>query len=588
MESIRKMDEVPHTVRCTASSIILKWDEQITNKSEYANYEVKFKVDGTRTFMSCVPKEGYIEINNLKSDTLYNISICGNYDDGGASVIFKVDIETKESKLTHLMENAEIDRATLPNIYQLKPVYTYTDEDDRFRTCHIIARDRPDFNHSDVKILLILGATGTGKSTFIDALFNYIAGVSFSDDFRYSIINKSIEEKEREQKQFLSQTRSVVKYTIPKTDGLLIDYTLEIIDTPGFNDTTKDFDETIVTTIHDLFKQKINHLDAVLIVVPASVNRLTEGQEYVYTSIRKIFGIDIDKNMFVITTHHDGGIPVCLPFLKEVNIPCTHVFKFNNSNLFSKTDGSSVNSVWSDRAKSFSELFVSLEGVQKTSVLSSVEVMAARFNLELQIISLRKNLTKQIQDIINYKKSKQIKTSDRLFLFEKADTVSKHEFTGKTSINCTTCKHTCHENCWVIGDKFIWSCKAMNKSKCTACQGKCGIEKHCREKFKYHEIIQKKTISGEEFLCEVSLEDNFSEFVDTINKINTLVNELKTKALFPESVSTASLMESMTKKEQEEKQPQFEVRIKIIERVVAHITKEPIRDLCFDSLTKGI
>lgn len=46
-----------------------------------------------------------------------------------------------------------------------------------------------------------MGATGAGKSTFIDALFNYVTGVSMTDEFRYSIINKNREEKEREYRQ---------------------------------------------------------------------------------------------------------------------------------------------------------------------------------------------------------------------------------------------------------------------------------------------------------------------------------------------------------------------------------------------------
>lgn len=54
---------------------------------------------------------------------------------------------------------------------------------------------------STEKTLLVLGATGTGKSTFINALFNYVTCVSMSDEFRYSIIHKNIEEEEKESRK---------------------------------------------------------------------------------------------------------------------------------------------------------------------------------------------------------------------------------------------------------------------------------------------------------------------------------------------------------------------------------------------------
>lgn len=65
----------------------------------------------------------------------------------------------------------------------------------------LVATDKTVFKTTDEKTLLVLGATGTGKSTFIDALFNYLAGVSYRDDFRLSIIDKNIEEISREDDQ---------------------------------------------------------------------------------------------------------------------------------------------------------------------------------------------------------------------------------------------------------------------------------------------------------------------------------------------------------------------------------------------------
>lgn len=45
------------------------------------------------------------------------------------------------------------------------------------------------------KTIMLLGATGSGKSTQIDAMFNYIAGVSFVDDYRFELVHLTKEEE---------------------------------------------------------------------------------------------------------------------------------------------------------------------------------------------------------------------------------------------------------------------------------------------------------------------------------------------------------------------------------------------------------
>ena len=44
---------------------------------------------------------------------------------------------------------------------------------------------------------ILVGATGTGKSTLVDGMVNYILGVKWEDPFRFSTIDMEHEEKER-------------------------------------------------------------------------------------------------------------------------------------------------------------------------------------------------------------------------------------------------------------------------------------------------------------------------------------------------------------------------------------------------------
>ncbi|CAG2190997.1 unnamed protein product [Mytilus edulis] len=188
------------------------------------------------------------------------------------------------------METASSDKTNDPVIYQLKPVskieHTVKIE---HSTGHYVdcirildmsnCRTQSKYSQFRRKTVLLLGGTGTGKSTMVDALINFIAGVSYTDDYRFRLIYKNQEEKERGEKQFQSQTSSVTVYRIPRMKGLKISCGVNIIDTPGFNDTRKDFDKRITAQIKELFVSGINHLDAIFVVLPLSTTRLTDSQE---------------------------------------------------------------------------------------------------------------------------------------------------------------------------------------------------------------------------------------------------------------------------------------------------------------------
>ena len=84
------------------------------------------------------------------------------------------------------------------------------------------------------KTILIVGVTGAGKSTLIDAIANFIFNVRYEDGHRLKLIDLTKEEKEKVGNEALSQTSDISIYKIPCIGDGNVPFNLNIIDTPGY------------------------------------------------------------------------------------------------------------------------------------------------------------------------------------------------------------------------------------------------------------------------------------------------------------------------------------------------------------------
>ena len=146
---------------------------------------------------------------------------------------------------------------------------------------------------------MIVGKTGAGKTTFLNALVNYYEGVRMEHDFRYVLTRNS-----KEKNIGKSDTSEVTVYNIYNPE--IHKRPLRIIDTPGFGDTQgievdKELPKKIKTVLYET-----KYLNLVVFMVKSSDNRMDASQRYIFESIWSMFSSDMAENFYFVCSFYDG------------------------------------------------------------------------------------------------------------------------------------------------------------------------------------------------------------------------------------------------------------------------------------------
>ncbi|XP_078251053.1 uncharacterized protein LOC144590064 [Rhinoraja longicauda] len=568
----------------------------------------------------------YYRLEGLKPMTDYRVRVtaeCGKTGSSAASEEVLIEIETTSVRIAlKLRRKAQLISKGNPCIYKLNLQKEVADKFKQLMKCSF---GKPTTKHT-MKTIMVLGATGSGKTTLINGMINYILGVEWGDNFRYKLIQEETGKSQAE-----SQTSSITAYQLHHQVGFNINYSLTIIDTPGFGDTRGiRQDQQITEQIHEFFTspQGVDQIDAVCFVTQASLPRLTHTQKYVFDSILSIFGKDIAENIQILVTFADGQPPPVLDALKLAEVPCpkdktglpVH-FKFNNSAIFAQrpTSGNCGNEcrsndsrvggenddnfdaiVWKMGANSMKKFFTALNTMETRSLSLTREVLKERKQLEVAVVGLQIQIRVGLAKLEELRKTQQALNQHQTELdanknFEYVIDVtipvqSDISGTGNYITNCQKCFFTCHYPCYIPNDDGKRKCSAMDdEGNCKVCPNKCIWNVHFNQKYKfeYERKTEKRTYSElkekyekaygakmtQQNIME-SLEQEFDEVENTvlvlIEQLSGSIRRLEEIALRPNPISTPAYIDLMIQSEKEEAKPGFMERIQTLMEVAQH------------------
>uniref|UniRef100_A0A673ZAH4 Uncharacterized LOC115153867 n=1 Tax=Salmo trutta TaxID=8032 RepID=A0A673ZAH4_SALTR len=563
-------------------------------------------------------------LEGLEADTAYSIRVFANCGEAGNSLpssetvlttLRVSDPQPKTSKSTRakseefLQKSQKVENGN-PSIHwlNLEQKLGVKESFDQYRFGRKVEQ-------GNNKVILLLGATGAGKTTLVNVMINYILGVKWEERYRFKLIHEVTNRSQAE-----SQTVVVTSYELYNQPGFQIPYSLTIIDTPGFGDTRgMAHDKLITGQLKDFLCNPlgIDHIDAVCFVLQATLVRLSTSQRYIFDSILSIFGKDVAENILMLVTFVDGKhIPV-LEAIKAANLPCkkdkkglpTH-FKFNSSFLFSKeTESSSEEDdteddhkaqcpeQWRSTFKEMKKFFQQLESIESKDLTLTKKVLEERELLEKTMRRLTPQITAGLSKLSEIKSFKQCLENEDENMKQNKNfetevnvlQVKRSKLSQDFATNCKVCNFTCHTCCFLPNEDDIKRCAVMDDDgNCTICPGKCSSTYHDREQvlLTYETKTEKKSIQelkdnfmkawGKSMETKEMLDKLEKEFhmiedalMNLITQSSDCLKRLNDVALKPSSLSTVEYIDILIRTEEDEHKPGFEDRIVGLKKIKA-------------------
>lgn len=335
-------------------------------------------------------------------------------------------------------------------------------------------------------VVVLVGATGAGKSTLVNAIANYLFGVKWEDDFRFMLNTE-----EGSGSRAHSKTQNITAYTIHKHDKSPFPYCLTIIDTPGFGDAEGlPRDKRLATEIKDFLTtpspDRANYIHAIAFVTQASSARLSPTDRHFFDTLLAAFGQSIVTNILLLTTFADGKAPPVLEAAGKAGVKYHKSFKFNNAALFPMER---YNNIQGDALR-LDQMFWELSNNSCSKFLDELRRMEVcrpqeRLKAQNQMKAILEGLKTQVlvmgikleqleheEKLLEYIQGSQSPAGKEFYWLVEAPTMIQIDVIGQGyATNCRVCQFSCYSSSPFPDESNV----------CTICPKKCAKSHHQRD-----------------------------------------------------------------------------------------------------------
>ncbi|KAK3860483.1 hypothetical protein Pcinc_033474 [Petrolisthes cinctipes] len=246
------------------------------------------------------------------------------------------------------------------------------------------------------KVIILLGATGSGKTTLVNFIANYFQGNKKADDELGHVAWCSNDDH--------SLTKTITAYTFCDHQ----DHTpITVIDTPGLDDSSGAEIRDHVLSIKTFLANITSHdyeIHAIGFVAQAHLVRLTTSERLVMDYVSTLFGEASGGHILTFITFGDSqSNPPVVEAMAYYGVKCKHFFKFNNSVLTMKT-GDEIDVLdqvyWNMGNKSWKKCMKVLKEMPPLSVHTMKTLQNSVFVSQVYD-SVKKNLKSELKAFIN-------------------------------------------------------------------------------------------------------------------------------------------------------------------------------------------